>query len=172
MNLKAGIRVLCLMGMCVYLCACPFDEQKINGVYFEGSVQPPKELFMLAQVYYQTPPQNFSPAVFSWNLKDLFSKLEIYDPKDFKTPKYKLHFSLPLKDIAMETDGESVHYRGKFFATEDSNYTAFMHVWEHPVEIFENGKTWHFLRRDMEVCLWYKDEIIGWFKGASMNYCE
>ncbi len=169
--MKKGIVVIFLL-ITVFLTGCPTQHLRTNGVYSMGPLEPSHELYLIAQVYYQTPPPGFHPAEFIWTLDDKLNgnaSLTVFNEKDFNILLLQYDFSFNISDLTIQKTDEKIIYQGTLLSNQDISISIDIVVEEYDAEITENNKTFYFDRRVAHIVLYKKSEILGYFKGATMN---
>ena len=155
------------------LIGCPaITHLRTNGVYSVGPEEPAHELYLIAQVYYQTPPPGFHPAEFKWSMKNVFqgqATLTVFDETNFDHSLLTYDFNFSVSDLMIQKRDQKMTYQGHLVSRQDASIAIDVLVEEYEVSMTEKTKTFDFDRRDLSLILYQNSEILGRYKGATMS---
>ncbi|HBQ20454.1 MAG: hypothetical protein A2Z91_04930 [Deltaproteobacteria bacterium GWA2_38_16] len=161
--LKQGIVIGFLFFSVIFTgCYLPFPYAKVNGVFSVGEKERSHEEYLIAQVYYETPPAGFHPAEFEWDLHSATASLLVFN-------LFFYRFWVDLKNVRVREENKKIIYEGTFISLEDASVLLQFRVSEYEVQMEENSRVFFFDRRDFDLTLSKKETVLGYFKGAEMH---
>lgn len=154
------------------LTGCPAKHLRTNGVFSVGPDQPSRELTLIAQVYYQTPPQGFHPAEFKWDFEKEtagHASFIVFDENNFNQDLMHTDFYFTLADITIQKTDQKITYQGRLVSQQDPGLWIDVTVEEYEAKMEDKTKEFYFDRRDATLTLYKESEILGRYTGATMD---